>query len=55
MNDFALQVEEESGRGLFTSHLLTLAVAFFFAIFGIEKLAGTPDWVAVFERIGLGQ
>jgi hypothetical protein len=46
---------EQAGRPFFTSRLLSLAVAFFFAVFGVEKLAGSPDWVMVFNRIGFGQ
>ena len=54
MSEFALQAEQESNDGFFTSHLISLAVAFFFLVFGVEKLAGTQDWVMVFNRIGLG-
>ncbi len=55
MTEFALQAEQESERGLFTEHKVTLAVAFFFFVFGIEKLAGAGHWVDLFRRIGYGE
>jgi putative oxidoreductase len=55
VSEFALQAEQESEHGLFTTHVVTLAVAFFFFVFGFEKLLGAGHWVDLFRRLGLGE
>jgi hypothetical protein len=53
MTHFAFDVAAD--EPWFTGRIFTLAVAFFFLMFGIEKLFAIGDWVRVFERIGFGQ
>src|SRR6185503_1466147 len=55
MKEVALSAEQDDEHGFFTTHMLTLAMAFFFAVLGSEKLLGDRHWVDVFQRIGFGQ